>query len=292
MADEQIAARLEIVAELAEQCGLGRPVKIDYHVAAEDDVLLMGEFEVLHEIKPLERYLVAKDRIHFDQFLVLGFEHVLFLVLHGHVIHLLNGIDGVAGFREDLLGNVGGKDGKFEAVVRGGPFVEDHAQRVRFFSAGTPCRPYSQIAVSPDATTPEFRQNRIVHDIPMLGLTEKMCGVGCDDVDEVGSFLFSTLVGKNVVAILFVRGHSQNTEAFLKAALQEHAFGRRHLDAEFGVDEFAETFEFGIAHLGLIDLHGFIHSLPGVDPVFGAAFRRTVALLTSYSPCVREACCS
>src|SRR5579884_2232073 len=67
MADEEMPARLQMVMELGDQLRLRRPVKVDHHVAAENQIERGFDRKVLrHQVNPLESNHFAEMRFHLD----------------------------------------------------------------------------------------------------------------------------------------------------------------------------------------------------------------------------------
>lgn len=135
MADKEVATMLEVVAQLVEKHHLRGAVEVDDHVTAEDDVLLLVQLEIMHEIESLEANLGAQDRVHLDEIFGLAAQDVLLLHLHGDFIGLIHGVYGTLCFFEDFLRDVGGENVEVETGMTRLKFIEDHRQSVRLFAA-------------------------------------------------------------------------------------------------------------------------------------------------------------
>ena len=191
--------------------------------------------------------------------LVLLFEQIFLLHVQGDLVGLLDGVDGPHGFLKDFARDVGGQDGEIKAWGAGRVLGQDHGQGIWLLAAGAARAPELQGTAPADSALPQLGQHHGVHDLPVFGLAKEMGGVGGDHVHEVRALLLAPLFGKDVVAVFLVGMHAQGAQPFLKARLEQHLLGGRHLDAELALYEFAEALELAVAHLGAEQIHGFFH---------------------------------
>src|SRR6266702_3961708 len=139
-------------AKTSQERFLGRPVKVNDDIPAENYVEFILEAEIItHEIQPAELYFLSEFRSdpHEPFFLIFASQQIFFLEVHGNRSGTLFRINRKPGRFQDTGGNVGGQDLKIKAWTMLGEILKDHGQCIGLLACGTAGAPDPQTSLVP-----------------------------------------------------------------------------------------------------------------------------------------------
>src|SRR5208337_1756560 len=133
MSGEQVAPDCEMPAQMAYDFFLSRPIKIDKHVPAKNDIHLLPKSEVLvHEIEPAKPRLCPKlrDDPYIFSLRILAPQKVSLSQIHRDRYNTLFIIDRCFGRFEHLCGYVGSEDHILESGSFSRELFQDHSKGI------------------------------------------------------------------------------------------------------------------------------------------------------------------